>query len=47
VVWLDYALACKYMNHQQYSTLLQVALEVGKLINFMINNPEKFGVGKE
>ncbi|WP_213520881.1 four helix bundle protein [Nonlabens sp.] len=45
VVWLDYALACKYTSHEQYVPLQEVALEVGKLINYMINNPSKFGVG--
>lgn len=44
IVWLDYALACKYIKHEQYTSLQEVALEVGKLINYMINNPRKFGV---
>jgi len=45
IVWLDYALACNYIKHEQYTSLQKVALEVGKLINYMISNPSKFGVG--
>lgn len=45
IVWLDYALACNYIKHKQYTSLQKVALEVGKLINYMINYPSKFGVG--
>lgn len=47
VVWLRYALACHYITESQQEPLLAKSKEVGKLINYMINNPGKFGVGKE
>ena len=42
-VWLDFALACNYLSQENYNSLTQKSNEVGKLINFMINNPTKFG----
>lgn len=42
--WLDYALACKYIQKEDYSKCTNEGLEIGKLINYMINNPGKFGV---
>ncbi len=41
-VWLDFALACKYITEEQYVGLSARNKEVGKLIWYMINNPEKF-----
>jgi four helix bundle protein len=43
VVWLDFALACNYIEKEIYTELLAQADEIGKLINYMIQNPEKFG----
>jgi len=40
--WLEFALACKYINKEKYNDLLPKFEEVGKLINFMIDNPGKF-----
>lgn len=42
-VWLDFALACQYISNEQYQTLIKQSGEVGKLINYMILNPKKFG----
>ena len=42
-VWLDFAFACNYLSQENYNSLTQKSNEVGKLINFMINNPTKFG----
>lgn len=42
--WLDYALACSYIQNEDYSKCINEGLEIGKLINYMINNPGKFGV---
>jgi four helix bundle protein len=42
-VWLDFALECKYIDNEKYQDLTEISQEVGKLINYMINNPEKFG----
>jgi four helix bundle protein len=40
--WLEYALACNYITNEVFDELTNQSLEVGKLINYMINNPEKF-----
>jgi four helix bundle protein len=41
--WLDFALACNYISNEQHIDLTNKGIEVGKLINYMIHNPEKFG----
>ncbi len=41
--WLEFALACKYINQEIFEDLFKDSEEIGKLINYMINNPEKFG----
>ena len=41
--WLDYALACNYIKKEDYTKCENEGKEIGKLINFMINNPDKFG----
>jgi len=41
--WLEFALACKYINQDIFDDLHKKSEEVGKLINYMINNPGKFG----
>jgi four helix bundle protein len=41
-VWLDFALACNYVTNQQYEELTALNNEVGKIIWYMINNPDKF-----
>ena len=42
-VWLEFALACKYIQDEQFKKLGNECQEIGKRINFMILNPEKFG----
>lgn len=46
-VWLDYAFACDYFNREDFEKLEKEVIDIGKLINFMINNPDKFGVKLE
>ncbi len=41
-VWLDFSIACKYITQGKYETLTAKNDEVGKLIWYMINNPEKY-----
>ena len=41
-VWLDFTLECKYINDEVYNELCENSEEVGRLINYMINHPEKF-----
>jgi four helix bundle protein len=45
-VWLEFALACNYINNELHQELLAASNEIGKLINYMLLNPEKFGVKK-
>ncbi|UFH35450.1 four helix bundle protein [Flavobacterium acetivorans] len=40
--WLEYSLACEYISQELFIELTNKSLEVGKLINYMINNPNKF-----
>ncbi|MFC3417220.1 four helix bundle protein [Algoriphagus hitonicola] len=42
-VWLNFALACKYIDASTFSELDQEVVEIGKLLNYMMENPEKFG----
>jgi four helix bundle protein len=41
-VWLDFALACKYISEEVYNGLASRNNEVGKLVWYMINNCHKF-----
>lgn len=40
--WLEYALACEYINQEAFDSLTSKSLEIGKLLNYMMNNPDKF-----
>jgi four helix bundle protein len=42
-VWLDFAVACDYISKDEHEKLYSETEEIGKLINYMINNPGKFG----
>ncbi len=42
--WLDFALTCEYITQEVHNRLSSQGKEIGKLINYMINNPNKFGV---
>lgn len=42
-VWLQYSLNCEYITLEKFSELNEHNKEIGKLINYMINNPNKFG----
>lgn len=41
-VWLEYANACKYIDHTVFETLTSKSFEIGKLLNYMMSNPDKF-----
>lgn len=41
-VSLDFALECHYISKEEYETLLQKSEEIGRLLNHMIENPEKY-----
>jgi four helix bundle protein len=40
--WLLFCLECKYIDEPKFNNLNSKSLEVGKLINYMMNNLDKF-----
>ena len=46
-VWIEFDFSCKYISNDVYQELVSESIEIGKLINYMLLNPEKFGVKKE
>ncbi|WP_179007921.1 four helix bundle protein [Winogradskyella forsetii] len=43
-LWLDFALACEYISGEKRQELQYKSEEIGKLINYMMKNPNKFGL---
>lgn len=43
-LWLDFALACHYIDDRKREELQLKSEEIGRLLNYMINNPDKFGL---
>lgn len=43
-VWIEFAYNCNYISVETYNELTLENSEIGKLINYMISNPAKFGV---
>jgi four helix bundle protein len=41
-VWLDFAYACKYIDEKTKIRLDQDSIEIGKLLNHMIEFPDKY-----
>ena len=41
-VWLDFALAFEYISKEIYDDLTNRSEEVGRMLNHMIENPEKY-----
>ena len=41
--WLLFALKCNYIQQDVFDVISSKNQEVGKLINYMLANPEKFG----
>lgn len=46
-IWIDFSFECNYINEQTQKSLLEMNHEVGRLLSFMIDNPEKFGSIKD
>ncbi len=40
--WLEFALACNYISKEIYDRLNNLSAEIGRLIQYMIDNPGKF-----
>ena len=43
IVWLDFAFACNYVSKETCERMEQEAIEIGKLLNYMMLHPGKFG----
>ncbi|WP_347273339.1 four helix bundle protein [Candidatus Kuenenia sp.] len=41
-VWLDFALACEYISKNVYVDFISRSEEIGRLLNHMIENPDKY-----
>lgn len=44
LIWLEFAKACNYITNEEYQRLTTGFQEVGRLLGYMMKNPEKFGV---
>ena len=42
LVWIDFALACDYIDKPTQQKLIADNEEIGKLLSYMITHPEKF-----
>jgi len=42
LVWIDFALACGYINKETHTKLTQNSIKIGRFMGFMIRNPERF-----
>ena len=42
-VWLEFAYNCNYINETTFESLILQTDEIGRLLNYMLQNPEKFG----
>lgn len=40
--WIDTALACKYISHEQHHTLREKCKTIGRMLGSMITKPEPF-----
>lgn len=45
-VWLDFALDSEYIDHQIHKKLMEETIQVGKLLNHMMENPTKYQRGQ-
>lgn len=41
-VSLDFAKTCKYITSDEYLELIEQSEEVGRMLNHMVENPEKY-----
>jgi len=41
-VWLDFALSCEYIPKEIFDDFNKQSEEIGRLLNHMIQNPEKY-----
>ena len=43
--WLEFAKECDYISKEVYYKLYALSDEIGRLVQYMIDNPGKFGAG--
>lgn len=41
-VSIEFALTCKYISQEEYQDLLERSEEIGRMLNHMVENPEKY-----
>ena len=41
-VWLDFSLSCKYIDKIKYKNFVERSEEIGRMLNHMIENSEKY-----
>ena len=41
-IWIQFAFDCKYINETNFRELSEKSSEVGRMIGYMINHPDKF-----
>ena len=41
-VWIDFALACQYISKNTHEELTSRSEEIGRLLNHMMENPDKY-----
>jgi four helix bundle protein len=41
-IWLEFAHHCKFIDESTYNRLVQLGEEIGRMLNSMIQNPQKF-----
>ena len=46
IVWIEFSIQCEYLDETIGRNLINEYMEIGKLIQYMINFPEKFGAKK-
>jgi four helix bundle protein len=41
-VSIEFALTCKYISQEEYLDLLERSEEIGRMLNHMVENPDKY-----
>jgi four helix bundle protein len=42
-IWIDFSLAFGYITEEEHMDLYRKSEEIGRMLNHMIENPEKYG----
>ncbi len=41
-IWIQFSFDCKYINEDKFKNLTERSAEVGRMLGYMIQNPDKF-----